>query len=316
VLVPALRCPGRPSVALRQDAGVLRPEDGGPEAFPIVAGTPILINEAASVFEIADFSEAEGVTTMDLRDDALRYDTPVKKIKAALLKLIPPISRSSKDFSVHDALAQLSDTLSAPKVLVVGAGDVRFDGGIDACIAYTDVALAPDTQIIADCHDIPFADGTFDVVVVVAVLEHVANPYRCIDEIRRVLVPGGYVYAVTPFMQQVHMGRYDFTRFTALGHRRAFSWFDELRSGVANGPGMVIAWSMEYMVSTFFENAAVRKLSRTISRFLTWLFLLLDPFLVRKSGAYDCASAYYFFGRLRDEPLSDREILKTYRGRN
>ena len=34
----------------------------------------------------------------------------------------------------------------------------------------------------------------------------------------------------------MHIGAYDFTRFTPLGHRRLFRWFDELASGMQGGP--------------------------------------------------------------------------------
>jgi len=314
-LIPRLVCPGRPDLPLTRDGDRLVSGDGT-RSFPIVAGTPVLINEANSVFEISDFVDAGGVTTMDLRDDAVRLDTPAKKLKDALLRLVPPKSRVVADFEASDALQTLLDDAPEAGILVIGAGDARFQIDADACIVYSDVALASDTQLIADAHDIPFADGSFDAVFAIAVLEHVADPFRCIFEIQRVLVPGGHVYSVTPFMQQVHMGRYDFTRFSAMGHRRAFRWFDEVRSGVANGPGMAVAWSIEYMLSSFSERHRTRSLLRLASRFVTWPFLLFDRFLAGKAGAYDCASAYYFFGRLRDAPISDREIVGRYRGMN
>jgi ubiquinone/menaquinone biosynthesis C-methylase UbiE len=44
--------------------------------------------------------------------------------------------------------------------------------------------------------ELPFADGSFDAVLSCGVLEHVARPHESLDEIRRVLRPGGtfYVY--------------------------------------------------------------------------------------------------------------------------
>lgn len=317
VLIPYLRCPGKPSVALERVGDSFTGEGG--VSFPVINGTPILIDEANSVFEIADFAAADGaagVTTMDLRDDAERLDTPVRRFKNTVLGLIPGKSRSVTDFDAEQALEVLLAANPDARILVIGAGDARFETDRDACVVYTDVALAPDTHLIADAHDIPFADGTFDALLSIAVLEHVADPWRCAEEIRRVLKPTGWVYAVTPFMQQVHMGRYDFTRFTAMGHRRLFRWFDEERSGVANGPGMAVAWSLEYMFSSMAEGRAMRSLLRTASRFVTWPFLLLDGWIGRKSGAYDCASAFYFFGQVRDAPIPDREIVKSYRGLN
>jgi SAM-dependent methyltransferase len=315
-VIPALRCPGRPDMPLRLVGDWLEPVDDPRQRFPVVRGTPILIDERSSVFSIRDFTESGGITTMDLRDDTIRLATRAKRLRQAVGKLVPPKSRSITDFDSVRALDTILASNPRARILVLGAGDARFAATANAAVVYSDVALAPDTHVIADAHDIPFANATFEAVFAVAVLEHVADPFRCVAEIQRVLVPRGFVYAVTPFIQQVHMGRYDFTRFTALGHRRAFRWFDEERSGVANGPGMALAWSLEYLLSSMSENQSTRNLLRSASHFVTWPFLLLDGYIGRKRGCHDCASAYYFFGRLREAPVPDREIIRGYRGMN
>lgn len=313
-LLEALRCPGSPHVPLRLEGDSFVCEvDGQARSFPVIDGTPVLIDEARSVFRFADF-ESGGVTTMDLRDAAVRLRSPSARIKHWIMRAIPDKTRSVNDFPAEAALAQVLAANPSARVLVVGAGDARFEAGAGARVVYSDVALAPDTQMIADAHELPFADATFDALFAVAVLEHVADPYRCVAEFQRVLAPCGVVYAATPFLQQVHMGAYDFTRFTALGHRRLFRWFDELRSGVANGPGMVVTWSIQYFLTSFSESGTVRSALLVLSRFLAWPFLVADRFLARKAGAYDCSSGYYFFGRLRESPVHDRDVVAAYKG--
>jgi ubiquinone/menaquinone biosynthesis C-methylase UbiE len=46
---------------------------------------------------------------------------------------------------------------------------------------------------VADAHNLPFADHSFDLTVSTEVLEHVVNPSRAIREMKRVTVPGGTV---------------------------------------------------------------------------------------------------------------------------
>lgn len=55
------------------------------------------------------------------------------------------------------------------------------------------------TVVVGDCQkDIPYADNTFDRVVVVHVLEHLPDLPGCVAEMRRVLKPGGLLSVVLP----------------------------------------------------------------------------------------------------------------------
>lgn len=60
----------------------------------------------------------------------------------------------------------------------------------------------------ADRDAIPFEDDTFDVVLAFEVCEHLANPQFAIEEIRRVLKPGGRFVASTPNPLTHHWPRY------------------------------------------------------------------------------------------------------------
>lgn len=55
------------------------------------------------------------------------------------------------------------------------------------------------TTVVADCQErLPFDDGFFDRVLAVHVLEHLPDLPRALDEIQRVLAPGGRFHAVIP----------------------------------------------------------------------------------------------------------------------
>jgi SAM-dependent methyltransferase len=148
----------------------------------------------------------------------------------------------------------------------------------------------------------------------ISVMEHVADPVRCAAEIARVLKPGGRVLAATPFMQQVHLGRYDFTRFTHLGHRRLWARFREIESGIDCGPGMALAWAWQYFLTSFSERPRTRSLLRAFAKLSSFPLPYLDLWLKDKAGAYDGASSFYFIGEKSGETLSDPELLACYRG--
>jgi ubiquinone/menaquinone biosynthesis C-methylase UbiE len=172
------------------------------------------------------------------------------------------------------------------------------------------------TELICDAHDIPFKDEMFDGVIAQAVLEHVVDPIRCVAEIHRVLKTGGLVYAETPFIQQVHMGRYDFTRFTHSGHRRLFRRFTEVASGAICGPGMALAWSYKYFLLSFAESRALRAVLSAFARMSSFFLKYADYYLIHKASSIDGASGVYFIGRKATAILSDRDVIAYYKGFN
>lgn len=283
--------------------------------FPIVDGIPVLIAEERSVFAIEDFISGRDTTFH-------RQQSTVNNMLHRLLDLLPSIGHSVGAKANYDRLAaSLSDRTREAKVLVVGGSilGVGMEGlemvpGIE--LVASDVSFGPLTQIVCDAHDIPFADETFDAVIAQAVLEHVVDPNRCVEEIHRVLKPDGFVYAETPFMQQVHMGPYDFTRFTHSGHRRLFRRFAEVASGPICGPGMALAWSYQYFLLSFATSRTARGLARAFSSVTAFYLKYFDRYLVKKKGAVDGASGFFFMGRKSTRSLTDRELIGYYRGAN
>lgn len=65
--------------------------------------------------------------------------------------------------------------------------------------------------------ELPFADNTFDSILCTEVFEHVEKLDDVIDELYRVLKPGGRMIVTTPFMCMEHEMPYDFRRFSFNG---------------------------------------------------------------------------------------------------
>ena len=52
---------------------------------------------------------------------------------------------------------------------------------------------------------LPFADETFDILIMYSVIEHIYNPGHILTEIRRILKPGGRIIVITPNFDLSHL---------------------------------------------------------------------------------------------------------------
>ena len=279
--------------------------------FPIVKNIPVLINEQNSIFSFTDYTE----------DSVYSFFGKRKEKWTFLRKLIPTVSvnyAAKSNYTLLNRLLQKKNNQSPACILIVGGGEIGK--GIESFLAnsrmkfiITDVSFAGDIHFICDCHDLPFQSESFDCVIIQAVLEHVVDPYRCVEEIYRVLKENGIVYAETPFMQQVHGGAYDFTRFTWLGHRRLFRKFEEIQSGTCCGPGMALAWSWQYFLRTFSSNLLIMKILQVFSDVTSFFWKYFDYYLKKKSNSIDSASGVFFMGYKKEGYLfKDKDLIKLY----
>jgi SAM-dependent methyltransferase len=204
--------------------------------------------------------------------------------------------------------------------LIVGAGSetefLAFLRSYYREVVVSDVVQGPDVAVICDGAALPFEDAAFDCVIAMAVLEHVLVPETVVAEFHRVLKPGGVVVADTPFMQQVHMRAYDFTRFTDLGYRWLFRRFTEIERGVSVGPGSALAWSIMYFFRAFAWNRMSTFVLSAVARLGFFWLKYFDYILARRPGGRDAAAGFYFVGTKQADchALSAKNLPDQFRG--
>lgn len=277
---------------------------GSETPLPMIAGKPILVAQERSIIDIDQALQQQGAS------DITRTTNSAKAwIKKALWKgHVNAEARQQCEVFVKS----LKDTNPSPRVLIIGGGErgigtEQLYDDPDIEVVSFDVYVSPNTQLIADAHDIPFRDCSVDGVWIQYVIEHVIDPFRVAEEMHRVTKEGGIIYSETPFMQQVHEAAYDFMRFSHSGHRWLFRKFDEIDSGVAMGTGTQLLWTIEHLARGIFRSKSIGK----IFKILFFWTRFLDQ-IVTNRCQMDSASSFYFFGKKSASELTQKELIEYY----
>ena len=101
------------------------------------------------------------------------------------------------------------------------------------------------------------------------------------------------MYAETPFMQPVHEGAYDFTRYTVLGHQYLFKNFKLLHIGGLGGAEKFFSLSLKYLIWSITRS----RLIASVISFVLAVILRPLSFLASKKSLYDASSGVFFMGK-------------------
>lgn len=302
-----LRCPVSGSKLSKDGDHMVGKAVNGEAArrYPIVEGKPVLVNFDQSVVDKQTVTKV-GTSSQIER---MSYSGPSRFIK----RLLSPEYKATLQ-----NVAKLKEMLCAlpepARLLIVGGGSVGraleplYDEERIQVYSF-DIYATPSVQFVADAHEMPLADDFFDAVIVQAVLEHVLHPDQVVAEIWRVLKPDGLVYAETPFIQHVHEGAYDFTRFTDSGHRFLFRRFSLIGSGVCGGPGMQLMWAADYFARSVFRSRAAGKVAK-----LAFFWAQYFDRIIPEGYAIDAACGVFFFGRKSASTMTPAEVITYYKG--
>ncbi len=77
-------------------------------------------------------------------------------------------------------------------------------------------------DIYYDGKTFPFPENSFDSLVFFEVLEHVFTPAEFMQQIRKVVKPGGHCLITVPFIWGEHEQPYDFARYSSFGLKHIF----------------------------------------------------------------------------------------------
>jgi SAM-dependent methyltransferase len=89
--------------------------------------------------------------------------------------------------------------------------------------------MAPGSGIdkVLDLHLIDLPDSSVGTAILLDTIEHVEKPWLALQELQRVLAPGGVVIVTSVMFFPIHLYPDDYWRFTASGFRALLAPFDD-----------------------------------------------------------------------------------------
>lgn len=160
-------------------------------------------------------------------------------------------------------------------------------------VHHMDILAGDSVSLVGDAHRLPFQDNSIDSLIYQAVLEHVQDPRRVIDEATRVLKPGGYLYLEVPFLQGFHADPHDYQRYTLEGLRIRTKALTEIDAGVSVGPFCALVWIIRDGVSSCFSNRFLYAASRFVAGWALSPLRYFDYLIKNNPAAKRLACEYY-----------------------
>lgn len=96
-----------------------------------------------------------------------------------------------------DYFRRMAQRCRPGNVLEIGAGGAPLAEFLDGVVTL-DIRHAPWVDVVGDAQALPFASTSFDNIVMLDVLHHLATPRRFFDEAVRILRPGGRIMLMEP----------------------------------------------------------------------------------------------------------------------
>jgi len=186
----------------------------------------------------------------------LRYGVKPRQDGSVAINLLPDESQftgrleDKRDrVSAHGYPERLKTILAAGIAAKPDFMALDFGAGLKreerANVIYMEVFDYPSVDVLSEGQALPFADASFDMVITLAVLEHVDDPFACASEMLRVLKPGGILFSGLPFMQPEHGYPAHYFNATRHGHRRLFGDAIEVIDHIVDGhqhPMFALQW--------------------------------------------------------------------------
>jgi SAM-dependent methyltransferase len=133
-------------------------------------------------------------------------------------------------------------------------------------------------DIFGTAYDIPNEDNEYDCILSTAVLEHLEEPQKAIEEAFRVLKPGGYAIYTMPFFWPLHEEPRDFFRYTKYGLQHLF---EKAGFNIINLKPLSGYWMMSLTLWSYYLRNFSKGLMKYVVGGITIMNNWIAPYLDR-----------------------------------
>lgn len=276
-----LVCPATRAPLLEVQGSGLQSQDGQ-RRYETVGGVPILL--ANPVVAEGYLAQQSGAM---LAEYSQTRRSRARELYDRLLGAVGDMRSPASDAAFQRLFAQ-----NPPDALClsIGGGPMRAHPSL----VNVNIGLFPNVDVVADAYQLPYADACAQAVHCEAVLEHLEFPIKAVEEMHRVLKPGGLAFFATPFLQSFHGYPDHYQNFTLTGHTRLFerAGFVVLSAGTCVGPTFALRDLAVNYARQFIPGFAGRLVSRALSVVLL-PFLYIDRWANPRNGSSNLASTTF-----------------------
>jgi len=185
-------------------------------------------------------------------------------------------------------------------VLNLGSGPTYIYRRTD--IVNIDLFAFDEVDIVADVTDLPIEDDSVDLIINTALIEHVDEPQKVVEEMARVLRGGGEIFCYLPFIAPYHAAPHDFYRWTIPGIQKLFAEFQSVEIKLGAGPTSGMLWVFQEWLAILlsFGSQKLHDVIFMILMVLTAPIKLLDLLLEKFPCAEKIACGFYVIGKKKD----------------
>ena len=116
----------------------------------------------------------------------------------------------------------------------------------------------------------PFDDNSFDTLMATEVLEHCPSPHLIINEMKRVLKPGGLIFFTVPFLWYLHEVPHDEYRYTPFALQRIFNecGMEKIELHAHGGWNMAMAQMLGLWISFTKKGSSQKRWAKLLNPFI------------------------------------------------